>query len=165
MSFRLTSINKDFERKTNKYLKIKNKILSDGSLKMQYSRVPYKFYFSLFIKTKTIDELSQIIEQIAATFDSSVHIVVNDNPDIDVETDVSIRLEEQQIDIDSGVQFELNENYSAELTFSLDGFLYKRTIESGVIKKIKIDFINNNDKTTLFETMNIDEFGNVTYTQ
>lgn len=150
MGFKLTSIQKDTSRITSRY----NKLTESGvdrqtvnGLATQYNRVPYIFGFELALKTKTFDDMLQVMEQIMVYFNPSLRVIVKDNPDLDQNSAITIRLMDQNInDIVEG-SFDGETLLEAYLNFELEGYLYMPTTEGNIIKTITInyfDFLNGN---------------------
>lgn len=148
MAFELDNFYMDTSRKTNPLNRIQGASFNvDGKKNSQMNRVPYTFIFSLKIRTKNMDDMLQISEQIIPLFDSSLSITIEDCPGVEVDQDIIMKIEEVA----------MSDNYDSEMagrliewtiTFELKGFLYKRTISKYVVKEIDIVSIVGEDAIT-----------------
>lgn len=165
MSYKLTGWNLDKKRKRNKLNKIQQKITPElkenGNISSQYERVPYNFFYTLKAKTKTIDELLQITEQVISYFDPFIDINIDGggyNEDI-----VRIILESGETEDDNNGSFESARNLEATFHFILEGWIYKNKTNSKIIKKINLDFSTNENYIPAdLGYISIDENENIT---
>lgn len=138
MAFELSSIYKDVSRKTNPMIRIQETIYdADGKKKFQFNRIPYTLVFDLMIRTKNVDDMLQIAEQIIPAFDGNLSVTLTDSAGLAIEQDIVIKLEE----------IETEDNYDDEMksrlvewtiTFEMKGYLHKKTIEDYIIKEVDI---------------------------
>lgn len=142
MSFRLSDIALAPERKTSKMNKIRECNPESDSRGWQYNMVPYNFSFDVGIKTKTTDEMLQIIEQLLANFDPSVEIKIESNTDLNQDEKVQVKLESLQLP-DGINDIEDTTEIVSSLSFVIEGHLYKKTNNQGVIKKVIINISEN----------------------
>lgn len=150
MSFTMTGMQKDSTRILNRM----NNIVQPGDRKLpeglatQRERVPYNFQFRLDIKTKNIVDMLQIMEQIIVYFNPSIVVTVIDNPDLDLNTAIPIRLLNTSgfADLFEGA-FEDEEIIESSLDFELEGYLYMPTTQQKVIKKVTVNYfeMTNNE--------------------
>lgn len=134
MGFRLTEMAPDPSRRTSPHLKLTNQYIEGAaSRSYQYNRVPYNFSFSLDIKTKSTDDMLQLIEQIVTTFDTPISVRVEDNPDLETVSEYKVSISANGVpDINEGT-FESEEVIEIEMQFVVEGWLYKRTSIDAVI--------------------------------
>ena len=137
MSFSLVSILRDTTRSANKMYKLTENIDRANVLgvKSQYNRVPFLFTYSLAIKTKTIDDMLQLIEQIVVYFNPTLRVIVKDNPDLSYDSAITIKLLDTGVESISEGSFENEELIEATLQFELEGWLYMPTQTTKVITK------------------------------
>lgn len=138
MAFNLENIYKDVSRKTNPMNRIVNTTLdSSGQKQFQFNRIPYNFLFDLTIRTKNMDDMLQIVEQVIPAFDGNLSVTIQDTTGVAVDQDIIISVEEIDMkdDYDEEMQTRLIEY---KITFELKGYLYKRTQNSLVIREIDI---------------------------
>lgn len=144
MTFNLVDWSRDPARQTPKLNRIRENLTdtvkSEGSIKAQYNRVPYVFNFVLSVKTKTLQEIFQVVEQIEANFDPSVHVKVKDNPDLDQNSAIEIRLVGSTFDDRSEGSWEEAESHECTFNFELFGWLYKRTDSGKIINQVDVEF-------------------------
>lgn len=144
MSYNLVSIQRDSDRQKNKMQAITYRNTSGATpvAYKQYNRVPFKFGFDLEIKTKYMDEMLQIIEQIVVWFSDSIEVTVKDNPDMDGESSISISLQSTTPNNSFEGIFDDGNQIETTLTFTVDGYLYKPTSQSGLIEKIYLNYFD-----------------------
>lgn len=139
MSFRFTGWDKDEARNTSRYNTIRAPTTAP-SINSQHNKVAYKFSFSLGIKTKNLDDMLQIVEMVLAGFNPNINIIVKDNPDLDEDSTITIRLISPQLEDMYEGSFEDEKVLEAELEFELDGWILQPTSTSSVIHTIYINY-------------------------
>lgn len=156
MGFKLLSMQKDISRSLNRMHPIYERGVDRETatgIKQQYNRVPYNFQFMLNVKTKTLDDMLQIIEQIVVYFDPTVRVNVTDNPDLNFDSSFTIKMLDSTLEDLTEGMFEQEQSLETTLTFELEGWLYKPTSEIGIIKTITINYHDLNN----FEFLESDE--------
>lgn len=142
MAFTLESWEYDPTRQFNKKTVLKSPIVDDNVF-TQKNPVPYKFNYRLILKTKTLSECLQVVEQILTSFDPYVNVNVEDNPDLSISNNIQIKLVSSGFNDDMG---STEESRSVEVSFDfvLDGYLYKQTSgRNSIIKEIDISFFDD----------------------
>lgn len=141
MSFAIVSMQKDPTRMLNRMDQMLTVGNRQNGLSTQRGRVPYNFQIRLDIKTKTIGDMLQILEQILVYFNPSIVVNLVDNPDLEMETAIPIKLQSNTgiADLFEG-SFEDDEAIEASLDFELEGYLYLPTGEAKVIKKVTVNY-------------------------
>jgi len=139
LSFAFVGLDKDTSRSKNKMHKLTSPY-QGGAVQSQYNRVPYNFTYTLNARTKYVDDLLQIIEQVVVYFNPTLNVVVEDNPDLQGETSLAITLQDQTIDTSFDGSYEDPTQIEATFTFVVEGYLYMPTSTSGVIETIKINY-------------------------
>lgn len=137
MGFKLTGLQREPLRTNNKlYPLVENLDRTQVTqLKSQLNRVPFTFGYSLSIKTKTIDDMLQIIEQILVYFNPTLRVTVKDNPDLDYSSAITVKLLDTGLEDISEGSFDGEESLESTLQFELEGWLYMPTQTSKVITK------------------------------
>lgn len=121
-----------------------NKIYGKG--KEQFERVPYNLNYDVTIKTQYLNDMFQIMEQLLVVFNPSVEVVIKDNPDIDGDSSITVTLNAENFNDVLESSIGDSRIIESTLSFTIDGWLYMPTAnESGIIKKVVIDY---HDKTT-----------------
>jgi hypothetical protein len=146
LSFKLVGLRKDNERALNR----NNMLVEQGvdrstvnSLSSQYNRVPYVFSYQLNAKTKTMDDMLQIIEQIVVYFNPTLRVIVEDNPDLNQNSAITVRMTDAGIeDITEGM-FESEQAIEATMNFELEGWLYMPTNTAKIIKKVTVNYLDD----------------------
>lgn len=160
MSYRLTGWQKDESRITNKNFRLVDATVdrSTGTgVSSQYNRVPYNFQFELAAKTKNMDDLLQIVEQIVVYFNPSIQVVVNDNPDISGDTAINISLDDSSMNDDFAGDYETTRVLEATFTFTVEGYLYMPTSGYGVIQTIHLNYYDLDDPDSMVDYQMITE--------
>jgi len=141
MSFSIVSMQKDPTRMLNRMEQMLTVGNRQNGLSTQRGRVPYNFQIRLDVKTKTIGDMLQILEQILVYFNPSIIVNLVDNPDLEMETAIPIKLQNNSgiADLFEG-SFEDDESIEASLDFELEGYLYLPTSEAKVIKKVTVNY-------------------------
>lgn len=138
MSFKLVSWQRDNDRATSRY----NQLIQQGdrssvtSLASQRNRVPFKFFYEVNAKTKTVDDMLQILEQILVMFNPSVNVIVKDNKDLDATSAINIALLDSNMSDMFEGSFEDEQVLESTFSFALDGWLYMPTASSKIITKV-----------------------------
>lgn len=141
MAFDMVDLQKDGNRKTNDLQTIQNSVINpDGTTgNFQMNRVPYNFSFELVARTKNVDDMLQIAEQIIPAFSTPLNIKFQDiaKTEIDIEQNIVVSLDSVQ---KQDNYEETEEARIIEWTFSfiLKGYLYKKTNSDYVIKEIDL---------------------------
>lgn len=153
MSFRLTGWQRDVSRVKNKLHRMTNidSPESANGVKAQYNRVPYTFTYTLDITAKYMDDLLQMVEQIAVTFNPQLQVVIKDNPDLDEESSVTITLLDSQAEDNFEGVYESHREITASFNFTLDGYLYTPTSDAGVIKTVYVNYYDLDDINTMID--------------
>lgn len=100
-----------------------------------YSGNPYNFNIDMSVWTKYVDDLQQIIEQIAALFRPDVMLTVNEIPEFDIKKNIPTELNDIQIDIENEYE-DTDRVVIANLNFTLKGYVYPPVNNSKVIRHI-----------------------------
>lgn len=154
LAYKLTDWRKDSTRQKNKMHQLTNQHAlagTDTTTKTQYNRVPYTFDFELVAVTKYIDDLLQIVEQIAVYFNPSIQVVVNDNPDLSDESAITITMTDSTKMQPFEGSFEDEREIEATFNFTLDGYLYMPTSDSSIIKTIYLNYYDLDDPDTMID--------------
>lgn len=151
IGYRITDIIKDESRITNRnYQLLDATIDRTGATQTvsQYNRIPFNFGYLLSIKTKTMDDLLQMFEQVVVQFNPAIQIIVEDNPDISGTTALNVRLDSASIEDQFEGEYEAGRILEANLQFTLEGYLYMPSSNSGIINTVYVnyrDLVNPDD--------------------
>lgn len=135
-SLSMAGMDKAESRTTNKNRKI-NQYKTDQTIDYQFNSVPYTFNFELIFQCRGMNEVTQIVEQIAPKFNPTVDIDVWDATNLNEPTRVPVKLE--SIDIESEEYDELSSNiFSVVCLLSLAGNLYPPIKQQERIQEFKM---------------------------
>jgi hypothetical protein len=154
MSYELVSFSRDDGRKLNRNHEISStRYLNQESpeTKSQLNRMPYNFNFDLVIRTKTQDEMFQIVEQIIGTFNPDVTFKVQDNLDLELEQDVVVRLEEDIQKEDNYDDYNSLQYKQWTLSFTLKGYMYRRSANNKIVTSITISALFGKEEVDDYE--------------
>lgn len=155
MSFKLIGLRRDTTRISNKMYQLLENVDRSQVTQMssQLNRVPFIFNFQLSLKTKTIDDMLQLIEQIMVYFNPSLNVIVKDNPDIDQGSAINIKLIDAGIEDISEGMFDGEESLEVNMQFDMEGWLYMPTQTSKVITKVIVNTFDLGDSGELLDTV------------
>lgn len=153
ISFMFDRMERDSERSTLYSNTIKF-ISEDGiNEEFQYNPISYNFHFSASIWTKYADDIFQMIEQISSFFDPDFCITVQEIPALNITKNISILLNDIDLQVDNDFE-EDDRIITADLTFTLKGFIYKPISSSSLIRHIKVNMRDDNtDAKDVVETI------------
>ena len=140
MSFEMTSISYDADRKLNTITRSAFRDTTDGTnkLRYQYNPVPYNIGFRLYIMVKNAEDGTKIVEQILPYFTPDFTTTIMLIPEISEKKDIPIILN----DISQQDEYEGNFTERRHLTWTLD-FTLKGYIYGPVKKTAIIKYANN----------------------
>ena len=143
MSFEMTSIDYDAQRKSSVIQTFKAPKASDGKvINNIYSPVPYNIGFELNILGKIQDDVLQIIEQILPCFQPAFNVSVRLIPEINEVRDIPIILNRVGFRDDYEGDFSTRRVIIYTLNFTVKTYLFNQIPEDsqGLIKKVQVDY-------------------------
>lgn len=145
----LTGWQRDPERLQNKHHNVYQNVdkTQVNAVNKQLNRVPYIFNYQVTVGTKTLDDMFQIMEQIAAWFNPSLNIQISENPDLGIETSINIKMTNSSLVDDYEGAMEDQKTLISTFDFDVEGFLYMPSGNQGVIQTIHLNYYdleNNN---------------------
>lgn len=144
MSFKLNGFEKNMEDIHGGRAAMLSHVLdapTDVEANTQTNSVPYIFKYQLDIKTKNLDEMFQLLEQICPVFNPTISITFEDNTDLGHKRDVRVTMTSGPSMID-----EINDSpetariIETTLEFDLAGALFMPTNRSKIIKNITLNY-------------------------
>lgn len=146
LGFQLVGVSPDPIRRTNKMNRLVQNVnrSTAPSVSAQYNRNPYVFQYQLFIKTKNIDELWQIVEQILFYFNPTIRVRAKDNESLDENSIITIKLTNSGVDTIVEGSFEDTEVFEVTMDFELEGWLYGPVQDAKPIYTININYFDMN---------------------
>lgn len=145
MSFLITGITPDLARKEPQLNEIPIGTDSDTE-RFMYSPVPYNFNVAFSIWSEYQDDLMQIIEQIGTFFRPDHTFYVEEIQELEIRRNVSIVLNEMNLDIANEFGDEVDRVITADINFTIKGYLYPPIKDASLIKIINIRFTDYNDR-------------------
>lgn len=119
-----------------------------------YSGMPYNFNIDLTIWSKYVDDLNQIIEQIASFFKSDFVIDVNEIPELGITKRIPVELNDITFDIENEYE-DTDRIVTAGFNFTLKGYVYPPVNNTNIVKHIYIKMCDL-DSRNVEETIKID---------
>ena len=146
MSFEMTGMAYDPERKTSNMTKIATPSSDPTKRGKVYSPTPYIFQFSLFIYTQNAEEGTQILEQVLPYFKPHFTVTIQELKDVpDLKRDIPIRLDSVSTEDAYEGDFTQRRALVYQLDFSVEGNIYGKVEEQGIITKTFIDVYRTPD--------------------
>lgn len=152
MGYRLTNMQYAADRNKNR-----NTIIS-GNGKSTLNRKPFDLTYELHIRTKNMDDMYEIAEQIFVQFDPYLELDVVDNEHMEIESNIAVNLDSNGFDTLSSGLYTDEQIIEATLQFTLKGYLYFGNAESKIIKKVIVNYFDL-DSTSKLGTDIITEEG------
>jgi T4-like virus Myoviridae tail sheath stabiliser len=138
MSFAITTLQYDPDRKTNTMVRNKN-LLDPGDYAAQWNPVPYNIGITLSILARNYDDTTQIIEQILPFFKPEWTVPLNLIPTMGIERDIAVVL--TGVSIDDSYEGDLQVSRSmiiSTLSFVMKGWLFGPVTTVPVIKEANV---------------------------
>lgn len=140
MSFEISGISYDQERKLNTLGKIAVKDTDTGKAKYQYNPVPYNINFSLSVYVKNAEDGTKIIEQILPFFTPDWTSTVNLIPEMNVTMDIPVVMNSISSEDTYTGDFKTRRALIWTLNFTLKGYIYGPIKKSALIKFANTNF-------------------------
>ena len=133
----LTGLSPDTDRQASKYLKI-NRLRKDTTADYQWNCLSYTFNYKVSVLCRGLNEVSQLIEQVAPKFNPNVAIDIRDAEDEQEPTRVTLQL--------GGVDFEVpdydeksNNICTVSFDLTLYGYLFQPIKSYSIVKEFKVN--------------------------
>lgn len=142
LSFEMVGLTYDATRKQN--TNVKNFASSPSGLISQYNPVPYNFDFNLYLYVRNIEDASQVIEHILPYFTPDYTIKINMIPEMGIIKEIPVILNSA----DHEIIYEGDREQSTRmivwtLKFTIKGFIFGKSSESGIILNSITNIYNN----------------------
>lgn len=146
MSFLITGLLPDVARKEPALNEIPIDYQSNDTERFMYSPVPYNFQIAFSIWAEYQDDMMQIIEQVGTFFRPDYTFFVEEIPELDIRRNISIVLNSMNLDIANEFGDEIDRTLTADIDFTIKGYLYPPVKDADIIKIINIRFTDYNDR-------------------
>ena len=155
MSFELTSINYDGERKLTNTIVQSKGITSNDRLRTQFTPAPYDLEFQLNIMVKYSEDGLKIIEQIIPFFKPELTTTAKMIDGMDYLVDIPIILNSVAVEDTYEGSYDQRRAIIWTLTFTLKGYYYGPTTDKKIIKFIEVDMFSSLTANTAIERITI----------
>lgn len=137
ITFLITGMSPDPTRKESNVNTIHVQLNNDTE-DMLYAPVPYNFTVQLSVWATYTDDMMQIVEQIAPFFKPDFTMLVEEIGELGIRRNVSTVLNGITLDVANEFQDEQNRIVSADMDFTIKGYLYPPISDAYIIKQINI---------------------------
>lgn len=146
MSFLITGLTPDVGRKEPSLNEIPIDYQNNDIERFMYSPVPYNFQIAFSIWAEYQDDLMQIVEQVGTFFRPDYTFFVEEIPELGIRRNISIVLNQMNLDIANEFGDEVDRTITADIDFTIKGYLYPPIKDADIIKIINIRFTDFNDR-------------------
>ncbi len=101
---------------------------------------PYNFTFTLWIRTDSIADFSQIIENIVPYFNPKLYLRVKEFSFLNIERDLSVILNDANPDFTDELDKHSMRQINGSITFTVEGWMYRPVASSKMVKVFKTRF-------------------------
>tara|TARA_B100000287_G_scaffold103431_1_gene95631 strand:- start:1117 stop:2103 length:987 start_codon:yes stop_codon:yes gene_type:complete len=142
MSFEMTGISYDAQRKITNMQSFNSKLTTSGKLSRNFMPVPYNINMQLNILAKLNEDALQIVEQILPYFQPSFNITVNLVESLGEKRDIPIVLENLSFDDNYEEDYLTRRNITYTLNFVCKTYLFGpiTNTSEGLIKQVQVDY-------------------------
>jgi len=153
MSFLITGLTPDTSRKEPVLNEVP--IYTSGDVEsFMYSPAPFNFSFDFSVWAEYQDDMMQIIEQIGTFFRPDHTFFVEEIRELDIRRNISIILNDMNLDVANEFADEEDRTITADISFTLKGYLYPPIKDEGIIQMIDIRFTDYQDRCLDFANIN-----------
>ncbi len=145
MSLSLLTINKDQKRDLNKLHTI-NKTVNGKTLTFQYNAVSYVFTYELAIATRSMTELTMLLEQILPHFNPTYNLLIKEMDIQEEPTLVPVSLMSTDIDLPTNTSQDDIRICSAMLILDVRGNVYQPFTDTDMIESVRMYMNMNTDE-------------------
>jgi hypothetical protein len=108
-----------------------------------FQPTPYDLTFTLYIRTESMDDFSQVVEQILPYFNPSLHLRVKEFSTLNIERNLKVTIEGVTPDF-LEVQEENQKRYvNGQINLSVNAYMYRPTTNAAIIKEIQSRYYIN----------------------
>lgn len=139
LSFEITGINYDAERRQQTTIKLQGPPVSNTSVKTIYIAAPYNIDFEMILYARNIEDGTQIAEQIMPYFQPDFTVTATLVPEMSLKKDIPIMLNSlnQTIDYEGGM--DTTRLITWNFNFTLKGYFYGPSANTDIIKGTAIN--------------------------
>lgn len=135
---KLVGIEYDAQRKLNSTNKVFAPTSSSDANKLLTSLnpVPYNFVYEVYIASKNVDDMLQILEQVLPVFTPTYNLTVKEIPELGILRDVPVELTSVNMEDNFEGAFEEPRILETTLTLTAAAYIYPAVTDTEVIKKV-----------------------------
>lgn len=137
MALSFDGLSKASNRDTNKLTKV-NKSSGDKTISFQFNPVAYNFSFTLYIATRTLTDMTVIIEQIAPLFRPTRTLLIKEIDIQDTPSELTLEIGDFSLTLPDTLSSEDIRIVECSLPLTLRGNLYLPIKEANVLTSIKL---------------------------
>lgn len=115
-------------------------LTTNDSVYKDFQPTPYDYNFTLFIRSNSMEDLSQILENILPYFNPKIMLRVKEFSFLNVERDLPVELTNINLDFTEDMDSEAMREVNAYLDFTLEGWQYKPVTSGALVKIINSNF-------------------------
>lgn len=109
---------------------------------------PYNFTYTLHIRTDSVSDFSQIIENIVPYFNPKLYLRVKEFSFLNIERDLSVILNDVAPDFTDELDKNSMRQINGSITFTIEGWMYHPVSTSKLVKVIKTRFFSEGIDST-----------------
>jgi hypothetical protein len=107
-----------------------------NSMYTDFQPTPYNFYYTLFIRSDSLEDLSQILENILPYFNPKLMLRVKEFSFLNIERNLPVRLDGVNFDFVNQMDTETMREVNASLDLVVEGWMYKPLTQTSIVKII-----------------------------
>lgn len=118
--------------------------------------VPYTFSYTVQIKTESMSDNSQILENILPSFNPALHLRVKEFSFLNIERNMKVQMGDISYDYPQEMSEEDTRYINSTITFSVDAYMYRPVTRDYIIKYIKTNYWYDEKNAETFSTSGMD---------
>jgi hypothetical protein len=145
MDLKLVNITQDPDRA---YSSNDERIWIDDALELpngvsvykDFQPTPYNVNFTLYIRSNSLEDLSEILENILPYFNPKIFLRIKEFSFLNIERDIPVELTSTNLDFTQDLDAEGIREVNASLDLTLEGWMYKPVTSGALVKIINSKF-------------------------
>jgi hypothetical protein len=113
---------------------------SGDSVYKDFQPTPYDFSFTLFIRSNSLEDLSQILENVLPYFNPKLYLRLREFSFLNVERDWPVQLSDVNLDFTDELDSETMREVNASIDMNVEGWMYKPVTSGALVKIINSKF-------------------------
>ena len=114
-----------------------------------FQPTPYDLTFTLYIRTESMDDFSQVVEQILPYFNPSLHLRVKEFAGLNIERNLRVTLDGVSPEF-LDVQEENSKRYiNGTINLTVNAYMYRPISDAAIIKEIQTRYLVNNGTSAI----------------